>query len=370
MRGSVFLFLLAVIAVACSSGGVDGQSCGLGSRICDGACVRVDSDNRHCGACGTVCTLSERCTEGKCTPTCGGGTASCGGACVDLSVERANCGTCGIGCAAGEVCAAGACGTSCLVGSTRCELVSNEPFCANVLTDDRNCGTCGHACAGQATCVAGTCVPPCLEGQTRCGIECPDVRTSWKHCGQCGNTCGSARQCRDFQCADTGNIVFITSTLGDGDKGGLAGADATCQALATAAGLGGTFKAWLSDDNASPDTRFTHSNKKYALVDGTVIANDWGDLTDGTLANPINLDERGNPGPQSCIGTCDLYAFTNTTMNGLGFSTSLDCVDWTSNAKVSPFSWGLGTATNGSWSQHGTAGGGCDWKLAMYCFQQ
>ena len=40
--------------------------------------------------------------------------------------------------------------------------------------------------------------------------------------------------------------VFVTSATYDGNFGTLANADANCQGLADAAGLGGTYKAWLS----------------------------------------------------------------------------------------------------------------------------
>lgn len=39
--------------------------------------------------------------------------------------------------------------------------------------------------------------------------------------------------------------VFVTSTTNTADLGGLAGADATCNSLDSAAGLGGNWVAWL-----------------------------------------------------------------------------------------------------------------------------
>jgi tetrahydromethanopterin S-methyltransferase subunit B len=87
--------------------------------------------------------------------------------------------------------------------------------------------------------------------------------------------------------------VFVSSqTYFGGGLGGLAGADATCQGLADGAGPKGTFKAWLSADGASPSTRFTRSSVPYVLPDGTtVVANDWADLTSGSLQHAINMTE-------------------------------------------------------------------------------
>ena len=88
--------------------------------------------------------------------------------------------------------------------------------------------------------------------------------------------------------------------LYDGNLGGLAGADAKCDLLASNAGLTGTFRAWLSDGIDSPDTRFLKAGNPYVLVDNTtVIASDWTDLTSGSIQAPINLTELGgsHPGP-------------------------------------------------------------------------
>ena len=91
--------------------------------------------------------------------------------------------------------------------------------------------------------------------------------------------------------------IFVTSQRHDGNFGGITGADTFCQGLATSAGLSGTYLAWLSDTTTSPSARFAQANVPYRLVDGTTIANDWADLVDGSIQNPINLDEYGNAAP-------------------------------------------------------------------------
>ena len=90
--------------------------------------------------------------------------------------------------------------------------------------------------------------------------------------------------------------VFLTSTLQNGNLGGLAGANAICQGLANKAGIGGgrTYMAWLSDDaTRSPDTLFTKAMVPYVLPNGTMIANDYADLSDGSILSAINVDESG-----------------------------------------------------------------------------
>jgi hypothetical protein len=89
------------------------------------------------------------------------------------------------------------------------------------------------------------------------------------------------------------HLIFVTSTVHTCALGGLTGADAICQARAQASSLPGTYKAWLADANGSPSTRMTHHLGLYQLVTGAAIAQGWGDLTDGNLANKIDRTETG-----------------------------------------------------------------------------
>ena len=51
---------------------------------------------------------------------------------------------------------------------------------------------------------------------------------------------------------------------------------------------------WLVPGAQAPATRFTQSVIPYVRTDGAVVANNWADLTDGTIQNPINVDEFGS----------------------------------------------------------------------------
>src|SRR5207302_548222 len=72
--------------------------------------------------------------------------------------------------------------------------------------------------------------------------------------------------------------VFVTSATTNGGFGGLDMGDLFCQSLADAGGLGGAFKAWLSDRATDAAARLSHATVPYRLVDGTLVANDWNDL--------------------------------------------------------------------------------------------
>lgn len=155
--------------------------------------------------------------------------------------------------------------------------------------------------------------------------------------------------------------VFVTSTSSNGNLGGLAGADATCNDLATTAGLGGTWVAWLSTSTVNARDRLDPTSGPFVRAAdlGTVIGNDIPDLTDGLLIAPVSLDENGSV-PSGA------KAWTGTGTNGtLSIST---CGDWTS--------------TGGQGIQGRVQGGGSDWTIVsqvscanavnfghFYCFE-
>ena len=155
----------------------------------------------------------------------------------------------------------------------------------------------------------------------------------------------------------------------DGALGGLTGADALCQAAAESAAsivAPGTYFAWLSDSTGSPNTRFTRSIGTYRLPDKTVVAFDYRDLTDGSLAARIDLDETGIPAQEN-IG-----AWTNTTPGGdldVAFSeTSEPCLNWTISGEGTFASFGDTDKVNVLWTQIGRAF--CFGEKHLYCFQQ
>ncbi|HEY4187068.1 MAG TPA: hypothetical protein VGP07_18475 [Polyangia bacterium] len=73
--------------------------------------------------------------------------------------------------------------------------------------------------------------------------------------------------------------------------GGALAADGKCQTFANLAGLGGAWRAWVSDATTSPATRYLMSGIPYRLLDGTIIASDWSVLVSGILTASINKDE-------------------------------------------------------------------------------
>ena len=171
--------------------------------------------------------------------------------------------------------------------------------------------------------------------------------------------------------------VFVTSQAHNGDFGGISGADSFCQGLANTAGLSGTYYAWLSDTTTSPSLRFAQASVPYRLVDGTTIANDWADLTDGTIQNPINKDEYGNAASSSMVFTFTMTngsagLFQSPTSNCYG--EDCHCNNWTNpNGQGSPnpgSGVGQTTKTNDDWTDYSFYNGCGPNGQPIYCFEQ
>lgn len=216
----------------------------------------------------------------------------------------------------------------------------------------------------------GSCTSRCSAGQM-CLID-TDCQTG----GCAGGVCVSVTTTTTVMSTSTSSttsstlpsthkVVFLTSAVYNGNLGGLSGADAICNAHAAAGSLPGTYKAWLSTITASPSTRFTHPNVPYVLPDGTtVVANDWADLTDGSLAHAINQNEA------SAVSTTFFNTWTGTSPLGTSVGSGEDCSAWT-NAS----SFQLTSQTGDWWSidarwtvAHNTFV--CSAGQRLYCFQQ
>jgi hypothetical protein len=154
-------------------------------------------------------------------------------------------------------------------------------------------------------------------------------------------------------------IVFATSTTYDGNLGGVAGADAKCAARATAAGLTGAYKAWLAAGSSSPATTFIRSPLGYVRVDGVKIADDWADLTDGTLDAGISKTE-SNGSPYFAV-------WTNVKVDGTAEQVgSYNCNDFAATGDSAYV--GNAYQASSSWTIQGSDA--CTTTKTIYCFQQ
>jgi len=242
----------------------------------------------------------------------------------------------------------------------------------NGTESDVDCGGACYGCQFNDTCIVDN---DCIGGSCvggACAATCTDEEQnqdeSDEDCGGvCGATCdyyqecNSAADCISNNCWNdncTGHHIFVTSTLYDGNLGGLAGADAACAARATAAGLGGTWIAWLSTSSVDAIDRI--ADYRYVNMYDQLIFFDKAQISSGGLPNnQIRIDEFGGDTPFPTP-----YVWTGTTNSGVE-TAGLTCSDWTSTG-------GSGTIGRGNqvtpWTNYSTDLCTATWRL--YCFEQ
>jgi hypothetical protein len=205
------------------------------------------------------------------------------------------------------------------------------------------------------------------------------------------------QQCGVISPQAQGKKVFVSSQLFDGNFGagqrvvGHPMADQRCQAMAQQAGLSGSYKAWISgrvDTGAGPLPhgvvhRFAQSSGPYLLVNGTKVADNWADLTDGSLDHAIDLTEQGAP-----VGS-EARVWTNTTTGGQAWDNARQCAAGISSDESGVWTWTCGApgwtagdcrfqsgkygdahSTSGSWTGTANSNTACDQALRLYCFEQ
>jgi hypothetical protein len=163
-------------------------------------------------------------------------------------------------------------------------------------------------------------------------------------------------------------MTFFVTSVGKGDGanlGGLAGADAHCQALAKAAGRGDAmWAAYLSTQGPGAISARDRIGKgPWRNARGQVIANDLGVLHGDTieqarmgnaLGKQVSLNEKGElvNGVGDKPNQHDIL--TGSTPDGRAYTDGMDhtCNNWTSNA--------AGTAQLGHHDKQG--GGGGSWN--------
>jgi hypothetical protein len=178
--------------------------------------------------------------------------------------------------------------------------------------------------------------------------------------GECVDACATGEGCVDGACVPV-KRVFVTSLMMLPNFGSASEANQICQDLATNESLPGTWRAWISDGSTSPAQTFPRDVGPYMLLDETIVANDWTDLTDGSIAHAIDLDEGGN--------FVDLReTWTGTT--SAGDPSGDDCNGWKKQtANPQRATQGVSTMTNDAWTSAYVQY--CDRaNVSLYCFEQ
>jgi hypothetical protein len=174
-------------------------------------------------------------------------------------------------------------------------------------------------------------------------------------------SCGIQALCVAGVCTPS-RRVFVSTQMFTGNLGGVSGADHACQSLAGSAQLGGSWKAWVSDNTTSPSTRFAQAAVGYRLLDGTLLAAGWTGLVSGALLHGIDLTEQ-----RAAAGSSEVW--TGTLETGVAIGTDV-CGGFTSSANAATHAViGNTSRTDIGWSN--ATAQSCDQNnLRIYCMEQ
>ncbi len=158
------------------------------------------------------------------------------------------------------------------------------------------------------------------------------------------------------------NLIFVTSGLFNGNLGGIAGADAKCNAAASSKGLGGNYLAYISGATTVAPARFGGVSG-WVRTDGKPVMNSIAEFGGAILFNPPSLDE----GKIDLSNTNSVLVWTATKSDGTYFGQNC-------NANNQPPDWNStqGRTTAGALNQTGpfvvnAAGQLCTVTLHLYC---
>lgn len=242
---------------------------------------------------------------------------------------------------------ASTCGNGLIDPDETCDLGTPHNWDQGACTSQCQNAVCGDGLifVGVETCDEG---PENAVGYGRCdpttchpGPSCGDgVLDPEEECDGDGPDGGGPIEGADVPCEPGcvwhGRLVFLSSATYDGDLGGLTGADLKCRLLATAQHFhaADSFKAWLSDGEASPLTRFSFGPDPLVLPNGLLVADDLAALISDGPGDGIRVTETRD-------ALLKAYVWTNTAFTGERFSAIDHCTGWTSSSKQAKARWGV-----------------------------
>ena len=139
----------------------------IGALILASTAGHVEAGSPETQGCKThdkKCSKKKKCCSGM---KCKGGRCACktaypdvcNGYCVDVQTDDRACGNCGTMCVVGYTCEAATCTAICSPPDEYCYISANNGYCANLQTDEDNCGSCENTCPGSEVCTDGLCCP-------------------------------------------------------------------------------------------------------------------------------------------------------------------------------------------------------------------
>jgi hypothetical protein len=363
---------------------------GAAGATCGGVCAPgttecvTDTLYATCDATGNWSTTYSSCPD-ACVTALDTVPAKCGGVCVPGTTEcvsdtqystcdttgnwSATYSTCPDACTASVGAVPATCGGMCVPGTTECVSDTQYSTCTAAGQWSPTYTSCPDACTSAVDTVPATCGGVCVPGATQCVGT-----TGYLTCGTNGKWGATTTACTgsgatycsisNGACGPNPNVMFVTTGTQTGSLGGLSGADAICQSDAKAAGLSGTFVAYLSTSTQNASARLVTAgggaSRGWVRTDGMPIADTAANLAAGTLWYPPSLDQTG-----AAVTTSAPEVWTGSLYTGVAVSGET-CSDWTSTTSTgntgSP--WAGYYAFQDWWS-----GQPCSGSYRLYCLQ-
>jgi hypothetical protein len=247
-------------------------------------------------------------------------------------------------------------------GQTSCVGSSNT-----ITADSDATNTCLN---GIAMCSTGdrttlTTYMGCLEQAPRCtaGNEDATVNAFMSCVSSAFSSLSTSCRTALVRARPAGKRVFITRARYNGNLGGLTGADTKCGDAATAAGVNGTFKAWLSSSTVNAIDRIVDVGP-WVDMQGTTIFASKSAITASGPATAIWYDERG-----MFLSSEDIWTATNSQGTyQWGVIMAPPCDEWTSSSMQAGAQVGQVGRTGGAWTSN--SGTTCDQNAHLLCLEQ
>ncbi len=206
----------------------------------------------------------------------------------------------------------------------------------------------------------------CIEQAPRCTAG--NENTAVNGFMNCVSTAFStlSTECRSalVRLRPAGKRVFITRGQFDGNLGGLAGGDAKCSSAATAAGLNGTWKAWLSTTTVNAIDRLADVGPWTDLRGETMFSSKTSLINGGPSGFGLWIDERG-----MSLSSDRIWTATNASgVYQQGVTTGPPCAGWTSSSMQDQALIGQVGRTGPSWTW--STATSCDQLGHLICFEQ
>lgn len=310
------------VACACVDGKMGAQACQADGTFGVCQCGSAACNASNCQGC---CDASGACASGQALTACGRSANLC------------------VACGLGQSCVSGACSSGTGGGG------------------GTGGGTGGGGGGGGTACQSGYCElgGGCLQSyEGRAGDRCGNG-------GACA-TCTGAQRCVSGACTPF-KRVFATRTQYSGALGGLTGADAKCALAATAAGLSGTYKAWLSDGTTDALSRITSDGPWFTVsksgfgnwLETTRMFNNKANLQTLPLDNYLSWADE-------VAADFEGEIWTGTDTGGARRTDT--CASWTNGTSGAGGQGRLGGTTGASvWTNYGTSA--CNLSQALLCFE-